>query len=118
MSNDDNTNQQQLYENHRRTIGANLMKELCEKNDDAKRKGEPTMFSVDELWKDNADLSAFAQEQIAPLAIRFFRDELGYIIQHPDGRISLTDTGRQHCGDPDESFTLSENYQPSKRDEK
>jgi hypothetical protein len=43
MSNDDNTNQQQLYENHRRTIGANLMKELCGKNDDAKRKGEPTI---------------------------------------------------------------------------
>jgi len=117
MSNNNNTNSQ-LYENHRRTIGANFMKILCEKHDDAKRKGQPTMFAVDELWKDNADLSAFAQEQIAPLAIRFFRDDLGYIIQHPDGRISLTDTGRQHCGDPDESFTLSESYQPSKRDEK
>ena len=117
MSDDHNTNPQ-LYENHRRTIGANFMKKLCEKIDDARRKGESTMISVDELWKDNADLSAFAQDQIAPLAIRFFRDELGYIIQHPDGRISLTDVGRQHCGDPNEAFTLSESYQPSKRDEK
>ena len=113
MSNDDNTNPQ-LYKNHRRAIGANFMKKLCKKYDDAKRKGEATMFTVDELWKDNDDLSAFAQEQIAPLVIRFFRDELGYIIQYPDNRISITDKGRQHCGDPDESFTLPESYQPSK----
>ena len=117
MSNDDNTNSQ-LYENHRRTIGANFMKTLCEKHDDAKRKGQSTMFAVDELWKDNDDLSAFDQDQIAPLAIKFFRDELGYIIQHPDKRISITDKGREHCRDPDESFTLSESYQPVKRDEK
>jgi hypothetical protein len=117
MSNDDNTNSR-LYENHRRTIGVNFMKELCEKHDDAKRRGESTMFTIDELWKDNDDLSSFDQDQIAPLVIRFFRDELGYIIQYPDKRISITDKGRQHCGDPDESFTLSERYQPSKRDEK
>ena len=90
------------------------MKKLCEKHDDAKRKGESTMFTVDELWKDNDDLSAFAQDQIAPLVIRFFRDELWYIIQYPDNRISITDKGGQHCGDPDESFTLPESYQPSK----
>lgn len=113
MSNDNNTNSQ-LYENHRRTIGANFMKILCEKHDDAKRKGQPTMFAVDELWKDNDDLSAFAQDQIAPLVIRFFGDELGYITRYPDNRISITDKGRQHCGDPDESFTLPETYQPSK----
>ncbi len=52
MSNDDNTHPQ-LYKNHRLTIGANFMKKLCEKYDDAKRKGEATMFTVDELWKDN-----------------------------------------------------------------
>ena len=90
MSNDDNTNPQ-LYKSHRRTIGVNFMKKLCEKHDDAKRKGESTMFTVDELWINNDDLPAFAQDQIAPLVIRFFRDELGYIIQYPDNRISITD---------------------------
>lgn len=72
------------------------------------------MFTVDELWKDIDDLSAFAQDQIALLLIRFFRDELGYIIEYPDNRISIIDKGRQHCGDTDESFTLPESYQPSK----
>ena len=49
------------------------------------------MFTVDELWKDNDYLSAFAQDQLAPLVIRFFGDELGYIIRYPDDRISVTD---------------------------
>ncbi len=66
--------------------------------------------------KDNDDLSAFSRDQIAPLVTRFLRDELGYIIQYPDNRISITE--RQHCGDPDESFTLPKSCQPSKIDEK
>jgi hypothetical protein len=49
MSNDDNTNPI-LYENHRRIIGNNYMKKLCE-NDDAKLKGEPTIFSLEELGR-------------------------------------------------------------------
>ena len=47
------------------------MKKLCKKYDDAKRKGEATMFTLDELWKDNDDLSAFSQDLIAPLVRRF-----------------------------------------------
>jgi hypothetical protein len=33
------------------------------------------------------------QEEVAPLAIRFFQDDLGYIKQDPDGKISLTNLG-------------------------
>ncbi len=29
------------------------------------------MFTVDELWKDNDDLSVFSQDQITPFVTRF-----------------------------------------------
>jgi hypothetical protein len=55
------------------------MKKLCEKDDDAKLKDESTIFCLEELWNDANLSTVFTQEQIAPLAIRFFQDDLGYI---------------------------------------
>jgi hypothetical protein len=98
-----------LHEGNRRTIGSNFMKTLCEKNSNAERNGTNNRFTIDELW---VSLGGFNQEKVAPLAIRFFQRELRYIIQHKDGTISLTHIGRQHCGDPDQAFTLPEDYQP------
>ena len=46
------------------------------------------------------------------LAVRFFLDEKHYIIQSNDGKISLTEIGRQHCNDEDKDLTLPEYYQP------
>ena len=55
-------------------------------------------------------LNSRTQNQVAPLVYYF--TSMGYITQHHNGRISLTYTGRQHCDEPDENFTLPENYQP------
>jgi hypothetical protein len=98
-----------LHEGNRRTIGSNFMKTLCEKNYNAERNGTNNLFTIDELW---TLLGGFNQEKVAPLAIRYFRDELRYISQHRDGTISLTQLGKQHCGDADQTFTLPEDYQP------
>ena len=99
-----------LYEQHRRTIGAGFMRKLCKEDDDSIRnKGRPAALSVTEIWRDN--LGSFDQDKVAPLAVRFFRDKKHYIIQGNDGKISLTEIGRQHCNDEDKDLTLPEYYQ-------
>jgi hypothetical protein len=56
-------------------------------------------------------LNSRTQHQVVPLVVDCFT-RLHYRIQHPNGRISLNDTGRQHCNEPDKNFTLPESYQP------
>ena len=104
-----NNNNPMLYEKHRRTIGANFMKTLCERDHNAIQNGLDNYFTIDDLWE---HLRGFNQQQISHLVIRYFQNDRHYIMQHPDGRISLTDVGRQHCNDRDEAFRLPENYQP------
>jgi hypothetical protein len=98
-----------LHEGNRRIIGSKFMKTLCKKNSNAERNGTTNRFRIDELWE---SLGGFNQEMVAPLAIRYFRDEMRYIIQHKDGTIGITQLGKQHCGDRDQAFTLPEDYQP------
>lgn len=106
--NDDNP---MLYEQHRRTIGSKFMKRLCERNSDSMRNnGVPAMLTLDEIW--NKNLGAYKQDNVAPLVIHYFENVRRYIVQHPDGRISLTAEGGAHCNDPEEQFTLPANYQP------
>jgi hypothetical protein len=93
-------------------IGATFMGTLCEKDDYAKRNGLERWFTIDDLWE---HLESFNQRLVSPLPIDYFQ-RLGYIQQRrSDGKVSLTDTGRQHCRDPDTAFTLPENYQPQER---
>jgi len=93
------------YTKYRQTIGASFMKKLCKEDDESRRnKGFPASLTVREIWKDN--LGSYNQDEVAPLAIDFFQNKKGYIKQRSDGRISLTETGRQHCSDPDIDFML------------
>jgi hypothetical protein len=104
-------NNPMLYEQHRRTIGAGFIKKLCKEDYDSRRnRGQPAALTVTEIWKDN--LGSFDRDKVAPLAVRFFRDEKHYITQSNDGRISLTEIGRQHCNDEDKDLALPEHYQP------
>ncbi|MGB7955881.1 MAG: hypothetical protein WCF23_18055 [Candidatus Nitrosopolaris sp.] len=56
-------------------------------------------MTLDELW---THLGGFAQILAAPLVVDYFYfTMLHYVIQHLNGRISLTDTGTQPCDEPD-----------------
>lgn len=104
-------NNPRLNERDRRTIVASFIKKLCKEDDESRRnKGQPAALTVTEIWKDN--LGGFGQDKVAPLAIRFFRDDKHYIIESNDGKISLTEIGRQHCNDEDKDLALPEHYQP------
>ena len=87
------------------------MKRLCERDSDSMRnKQVPAKLTLDEIWDNN--LGAYNRNDIAPLVIDYFERIRRYIVQHPDGRISLSAEEKSHCNDPEVQFTLPANYQP------
>jgi hypothetical protein len=90
------------------------MNRLCkEDEEDMRNIGFPAVLTIEQIWKDN--LGRYKQADVAPLAIDYFQNVKGYITQKRDGRISLTETGRLHCRDPETAFTLPEHNQSKRK---
>jgi hypothetical protein len=87
-----------LDQNHRRTIGSNFMKTLCEKTDQAEKEGKECLFTIAELWK---HLSAFGFVAIWPLPVHYFYT-IGFITVNDKGKIAITREGKNHCNDSDD----------------
>ena len=83
------------------------MKTLCERTHQAENEGKEIWFTIAELWK---QLSAFGFEAVWPLPDHYFYT-VGFITINDEGKIAITREGKNHCNDPDDSFTLPEYYQ-------
>ena len=85
----------------RTILATRFFKLLCLKKADAERTGIPTAFVKDDVWgTDNLD--GINKEDIMPSIINHLR-KLDYIIEHADGKISITNFGKKHC---DEQISL------------
>ena len=85
-------------EDDRRKLRVRIMRQLCPKDANARHNGRPTDFPIDEDLRGGYDVLYLNRE------LPIFQNDTGYIQILPNGRITLTDTGRQHCNDPDEAF--------------
>src|SRR5919198_365290 len=81
----------------RSTLAGRFFKLLSEKNSDAERTGKPNIFTKDDIWE-SWDLDGINKENITQSIIRHLR-KLEYIIEHADGKVSLTYEGKKHCGE-------------------
>jgi len=79
----------------RRIIATRFMHRLCELDSHATTLAQSREFTIDEIW-DNY-LGGFNKEIVAPFVIYYFENELGYITQHPNKKVSITIQGRNHC---------------------
>jgi hypothetical protein len=81
----------------RSTLAGRFFKLLCEKNSDAERTGKLNIFTKDDIWQ-RWDLDDISKENITQSVIRHLR-KLEYIVEHADGKVSLTNEGKKHCGE-------------------
>jgi uncharacterized protein DUF4062 len=86
-----------LTERDRGMIATRFLHRLCELNSQAESLARNREFTIDEIW-DNY-LGGFSKEIVAPFVIYYFENELRYIRQHPNGRVSITGEGRKHCAE-------------------
>ena len=84
-----------LTERDRHIIATRFIQRLCELDSHAISQGRSRGFTVDEIW-DNY-LSGFNKEIVAPFVIFYFENELGYVQQHANGKVSITLEGGNHC---------------------
>jgi hypothetical protein len=97
-NNRDNNNNKILNPETRTTLSSRFFKILCEKNSDAERTNQSNIFTKDDIWGIGEDLDGISKEKIMPLIIGHLK-KLQYIIEHADGKISLTNEGKGHCGE-------------------
>ena len=81
----------------RSTLASRFFKLLCERNSDAERTGKPNIFAKDDIWE-SWDLDSTSRDSITQSIISHLR-KLEYIVQHADGKVSLTYEGKKHCGE-------------------
>jgi hypothetical protein len=70
---------------------------LCDKNSDAERTGQPLAFTTDNIWATD-NLDKVSKEDATPVIIEHLR-KLDYIIVHADGKITINNTGKNHCNE-------------------
>ena len=95
------TDPKALNPRERTILATRFFKLLCEKNSDAERTGLPSTFVKDDVWGTN-DLDGINKEAMMPPIINHLK-KLDYIIEHADGKISITNLGKKHC---DEQISL------------
>jgi hypothetical protein len=76
----------------RRVILNNLMRELCMADQQARQNGRTAELTIEDVWS----LRAFNPDYVRTF-IRDYENERHYIQMNSEGRISLTETGRQIC---------------------
>jgi len=81
----------------RSILASRFLKLLCERNSDAERTGKPNIFTKDDIWE-SWDLEGISKESVTESIISHLR-KLEYIIEHADGKVSLTYEGKKHCGE-------------------
>jgi hypothetical protein len=81
----------------RSTLASRFFKLLCEKNSDAERTGKPNIFTKDDIWE-SWDLDSTSKAGITQSIISHLR-KWEYIVEHADGKVSLTYEGKKHCGE-------------------
>jgi Domain of unknown function (DUF4062) len=86
-----------LTERDRRIIATRFMQRICEIDLDAISWGRSREFAIDQIWDDY--LGAYNKEIVAPFVIFYFDNELGYIHELPNKKISITSKGKEHCKD-------------------
>ena len=84
-----------LTERDRRIIASRFMKRLCELDSNAISLDRSREFTIDQIW-DNY-LGAYNKEIVAPFVIFYFENELGYIHELPNNKITITSKGKNHC---------------------
>jgi hypothetical protein len=83
-------------EEDRQKLRTRIMRELCPIDEVATRNGQSTIFDVENIR------GAYDREYVDQ-ELPIFQRERGFI-SYRDGRISLTELGREHYNDPDGSF--------------
>lgn len=86
-----------LTERDRRFIASRFMERLCELDYASISWDRSREFTIDEIW-DNY-LGGYNKEIVAPFVVFYFEKELGYVLQHPNKKVSITSTGKKHCKD-------------------
>jgi hypothetical protein len=84
-----------LTESDRRIIASRFMERLCELDSNAIRLDRSRQFTIDQIW-DNY-LGAYNKEIVAPFVIFYFENELGYIHELPNKKITIKSKGKNHC---------------------
>jgi hypothetical protein len=93
-----NQNNNILNPDARTTLASRFFKLLCEKNSDAERTNQSNIFAKDDIWGTDDDLDGISEEKVMPSIIGHLK-KLQYIVEHADGKISLTNEGKGHCGE-------------------
>jgi hypothetical protein len=83
-------------ERDKQILTNNIMKELCQMDNAAERSGRNKEFKIEDF----KTIAAF-DERYVKIFLKWFEGEKSYLQISPDGRISLTDLGRNHCRDFD-----------------
>jgi hypothetical protein len=103
--NSQDNNNNKLNPEVRTALTSRFFRLLCEKNSDAERTNQPNLFTKDSIWGTNNDnLDGINKDAIMPAIIGHLK-KLQYIVEHADGKISITSSGKGHCG---EKIVLSE----------
>jgi hypothetical protein len=82
-----------LEDDCRRLIG-NLMRELCQKDANARNNGLPNDFALEEMQNIGGYDNDFKRT-----CIQRFQAQRRYLDVLQNGRITLTEDGRQHCNE-------------------
>jgi hypothetical protein len=85
-----------LNERDKKLIPTRFMETLCRLDSQAIRNGRRNEFDLDDLWE---GLGGYNKEKVYPLVEHLLWSQLNLITKNPDGRISLTNEGRKHCGE-------------------
>jgi hypothetical protein len=97
-NNNQDNNNTILNPDARTTLASRFFKLLCEKHSDAERTDQPNIFTKEDIWGTSGDLDGISKEKIMPLIIGHLK-KLQYIVEHADGKISLTNEGKGHCSE-------------------
>lgn len=84
-----------LTERDRHIIATRFIQRLCDLDSHATSLGRSVEFTIYEIW--DGYLGGYNKEIVAPFVIFYFENELGYIHQLTNKKVSLTSEGRNHC---------------------
>ena len=90
-----------LTERDRQIIATTFIQRLCDLHSHAISLGRSAEFTIDEIW--DGYLGGYNKEIVAPFVIFYFENELQYVHQLANKKVSMTSEGRNHCG---EEFVL------------
>lgn len=79
-------------EGDKQLLTNNIMTELCQKDDEARKNTLNREFKIDDI----KTIKAFDKDYVK-IFLKWFEKNKGYLRILPDDKISLTDLGRSHC---------------------